>query len=63
MVGKGKLDQALVTLLGILKVISENTKDPLLPHKCKESEELINDIRVLCAIAKNADEYISIQNL
>lgn len=62
-VGKGKLDQALVTMLGILKVTSENTKDPMLLQECKKSEELINDIRVLCNIAEDGDEYISIQNL
>lgn len=62
-VGKGKLDQALVTMLGIAKVISENTKDPMLLRKCNESEELINDIRVLCSIAKDKDGYISMQNL
>ncbi|MFC1528968.1 potassium channel family protein [Candidatus Latescibacterota bacterium] len=62
-VGKGKLEQALITMLGIVKVINENTKDPTLLQECKKSEELINDIRVLCNIAKNEDEYISMQNL
>ncbi len=62
-VGKGKLDQALVTMLGILKVTSENTKDSMLLQECKKGEELINDIRMLCNIAKDGDEYISMQNL
>ena len=50
-------------MLWILKVTSENAKDPMLLQACKKSEKLINEMRVLCNIAEDGDEYISIQDL
>lgn len=61
-VSKRKIDKSLISVLGMLKSLCELAKGEEILQECSKAEKVVNEIRVIYDIAKNDNEYISIQD-
>jgi hypothetical protein len=61
-VSKRKIDKSLISVLGMLKSLCELAEGEEILQECSKAEKVVNEIRVIYDIAKNENEYISIQD-